>query len=269
MKTLIKEKELPVDEFKKLGLYQDGRLLLDREDTAALLAGRRTELKSMNDLEMDGFRIHQLDAKLSLSRTDDGSVKLNIHPIYKELMPHPLLSLDDSVALQKGTVSSIRKTVDDRGIERQQVIEYDEETKEFVSYHTDQVQVPVKVNGQPLTEIQQRAFRNGEIVVLEDGTRVQHTGTDSKGVRSDTKALIFSVLLDGGISYLVLRGLSNLVGNENGTQKGYTKGYNQALADMMGVQDHRTEKEKVVGGYPVGQMSDHSPDNRYGAARRQ
>lgn len=84
------------------------------------------------------------------------------------------------------------------------------------------------------------------MIELADGTRIQHSATESKGIRSDRKALILSVLLDGGISYLLLRGIRNLVGNSDAQKEGYTKGYNQALADSM-VGKPKREAEMTVG----------------------
>lgn len=71
------------------------------------------------------------------------------------------------------------------------------------------------------------------MVELKDGTKIQHSATDNKGIRSDGKRLILSVLLDGGISYLVFRGINNLRGRFEPQSEGYTEGYNHALADMM------------------------------------
>jgi hypothetical protein len=247
MGTTFKENELPIKELEALGLYQDGKMNLANEDVDVLLAGRRTEMRSMVNLQMDGFFIRQLDAKLSLKRNADGSVSVNLHPIYKELMPHPLLSEEESKLLQSGQLQNIqkvyKKTEDKVG---GLIIEYDAETKEFVSYDPDQVEVPIKVNGEILTEEKKKAFQNGELVTLEDGTKIQHSVTDSKGIRSDRKALILSVLLDGGISYLLFRGLRNILGNKEEQKEAHTKGYNLALADMT-VGKPKRELEMTVG----------------------
>jgi hypothetical protein len=63
METLIKKYELRVKELEKLGLYQDGLLNLASEDIDVLLAGRRTDIRSMIHLKVEGFSIQQLDAK--------------------------------------------------------------------------------------------------------------------------------------------------------------------------------------------------------------
>src|SRR5690606_5154054 len=90
-------------------------------------------------------------------------------------------------------------------------------------------------------------FRNGEVVELKDGTKIQHSATDNKGIRSDRKRLILSVLLDGGISYLVFRGINNLRGRLEPQDEGYTAGYNRALSDMMADKKIREKgNEKTV-----------------------
>lgn len=246
METPIKEKELPIVELEKLGLYKDGALTLQDGDIAAMLAGRRTELRSLYNLEMDGFKMSRLDAKLSLLREEDGKVALKIHPIYNEVQPHPLLNEKEIKQLLTGKLEAISKTFDDKGIERKLIIEYDEQTKEFISYYPYQVEVPIKVNGEMLNEKQKKAFQHGEIIELEDGTRLRHSAADSKGVKSDAKRLIFSVLLDGGLSYLVMRGLRHLASNGDLQKEGYTKGYNQALADMMVGKPKREEELTVA-----------------------
>jgi len=247
METLIKENELPVKELEKLGLYQNGQMNLSSEDLDALLAGRRTDMRSMVHLKMDGFAIRQLDAKLSLSRNEDGSVGLNLHPIYKEARLHPLLSEEEGRELQAGKLHAVQKVVEqaDKKLTNL-IIEYDEQTKEFVAYHPYQVEVPLKVNGETLSDKQKNEFQNGGVVELSDGTRIQHSATDSKGIRADRKALILSVLLDGGISYLVFRGVRNLSGSNDEQKEGHSKGYNEALADSM-VGKSKREMEMTVG----------------------
>jgi len=249
METYIKEKELPLKELEQLGVYKEGGLTLPGSDIAALLAGRRTDLCKLTDLEMEGFQISHLEAKLSLSRDREGKIKLNIHPIYQEAQQHPLLDDKEAKELMSGKVDSVKKLVEHNGMEQKLLIEFDKETKEFISYYPYQVEVPFKVNGETLDHKQKKAFQNGEVIELKDGTRLKHSATDSKGVRSDTKRLIFSVLFDGGLSYLVMRGLKNLAEKGELQKEGYTQGYNQALADMMGAKDHRIDKESTVGGY--------------------
>src|SRR5690606_31818694 len=113
MAKLIKENELPVKDFEKLGLYRDGRIDMNSEDMDALISGRRTAMRSMAHLELDGFNIRQLDAKLSLRRNGDGTVSLNLHPIYKDIQSHPLLDMDEAFRRAAGEVPSIQKEYSD------------------------------------------------------------------------------------------------------------------------------------------------------------
>jgi hypothetical protein len=232
METQFKEKDLPLGEFQKLGLYKDGKLNLKKEDLDAMLAGRRTGMLKLEDLKMDGFSIKQMEAKLSLSRLPDGAVSLNGHPINKEVKQHPLLGKLESEGLQFGKLASVQTERMQGDKLKKWIIEFDAETKEFVSYAPDMVQAPHKVNGETLSEKQKKAFQNGETVELSDGTRLQHRASEPKGVVSDRKALILSVLLDGGISYLLVRAIKNLADNSSAQKEEFTKGYNSALNDM-------------------------------------
>jgi hypothetical protein len=47
-------------------------------------------------------------------------------------------------------------------------------------------------------------------VEVEDGTKLQYTATNRDGIRANRIGLIASVLLDGGISYLLFHGLRTL-----------------------------------------------------------
>lgn len=249
MKYPINENEMPLSELEKLGLYKDGGFSISPENIDALLAGRRTDMLSMAGLNIDGLAIRQLDAKLSLSRNELGDVQLNIHPIYREPQWHPLLSDDEEKALIAGEQHVVSKEQEIDGNKKKKVIiEYDDLTREFIAYEPDEVQAPIRVNGEELSEKQQEAFRNGEVVELTDGTKIQHSATDNKGIRSDRKRLILSVLLDGGISYLVFRGINNLKGRFEPQSEGYSEGYNRALTDMMMADKKQKDKgnEKTV-----------------------
>lgn len=230
----FKDNELPLKELEKLGLYIQGRILLKRDDINALLAGRRTELTNFKDLKFEGLSIPELDAKLSLKKDQDGTVSLNVHPIYKVARTHELLNENESQKLQSGEIDNIAKEQEEqKGKIRKIIIEYDEQTKEFISYDPEQVNVPLKVNSEELSEEQKKKFKNGQVVELSDGTKFQHTALNPQGLRSDNKRLALSILFDAGISYLVYRGIQALKNRAAKFQnEGFTNGYNQAVADM-------------------------------------
>jgi hypothetical protein len=233
MNANYKINDLPLAELERLGLYKDGKLIMQPDDRNALLGGRRTELISLHELKADGFQIDQLDAKLSIVPDWDGKLILKIHPIYKEAQRHPLLLETEADMLEKNLMSSISKTYNNPPAKsKTYIIEYDPETREFISYDPQQVTSPHKVNGETLSKKQKDDFRNGAVVTLADGTKLQYKATESKGILSDRNALIFSVLLDGGISYLLIRGIRHLLNSNKAQADGQTPAFQKAFAEM-------------------------------------
>ncbi|WP_316759959.1 DUF4099 domain-containing protein [Pedobacter aquatilis] len=234
MKTQFNLSELPLSQFEALGIYRDKQLLLDPEEINTLLSGRRTALVPLHELKGTDFTIERLDARLSLHREASGAVELLIHPIYNIPRAHPLLSEYEMQELVSGSKSFIGKSVErEEGKAVMYNIEYDETTRDFVGYYVSKVQPPERVNGMLLSEEEKSALQRGELLELPDGTRLQHRATEPKGMLSDRKALVLSVLLDGGISYLLLRGINSLgVGIEQKDHK--TPAFNAALSEMEG-----------------------------------
>ena len=234
MKTQFSLSELPLSQFEALGIYRDGQLLLEPEEISTLLSGRRTTLVSLNELKGTDFSIERLDARLSLHRGLSGAVELLIHPIYKNTLAHPLLNDQEMQELVSGSKSFIGKAIErEEGLAVMYNIEYDETTRDFVGYYVSKVQAPERVNGMLLSEEEKSSFQRGELIELSDGTKLQHRATEPKGMLSDRKALVLSVLLDGGISYLLLRGINSISGaHEQRDHK--TPAFNAALSEMEG-----------------------------------
>jgi hypothetical protein len=232
MKNPFYVNELPKQEMEGIGLIDKaGNHTLSPEDVEALLAGRRTNLMSLKNLEASGFNIEQLDAKLSLDRKPDGQVGFKLHPIYKEPVIPPLLDEDEAQALISGKRLSIDKIIPGPG-KKEIVFEYDRDTREFISYDPGQVIAPDKINGYKLKDWQKDDFQKGLTVRLPDGTEIQHRATDPKGIRADRAALILSVLLDGGISYLLIRGLRHLLNSDKQQVDEQTPAFKKAYAEM-------------------------------------
>lgn len=97
-------KELPLKDLEALGLMKNDKLTLDQKSTDALLNGRVTDLLRLQNIKIDGLGVISLDAKLSMSRKDNGSVGLYVHPIYKERVAHPNLTPEENAAFSRGGV---------------------------------------------------------------------------------------------------------------------------------------------------------------------
>lgn len=231
----FQEKDLPVRDLETIGLAAGGQLLLNVDDLKALLSGRRTGLLELHDLEAENVKIKSLQAKLSLRVNAQGTTDLLIHPIYHRAVTPEFLNDSEAQKLQKGEIASLLKaTEDDRGRKTEMLIEYDPETREFMVSDTEKVLAPDMVNGEFLTAAQKAEYRKGREVQIADGTRFNYSGTDRQGIRSDRLALIASVFIDGGLSYMLYKGM-NMLFNQQRDEKQAAKlspGYLNAVKDM-------------------------------------
>jgi len=84
------------------------------------------------------------------------------------------------------------------------------------------------------------------ILHLKDGTRLQRRASSRSGVTANREALMYSLVLDGGISYMLLRSLRNLFGSKSQQKDPYTEGYQRALQDM---QQQQRNKPTILHSY--------------------
>lgn len=230
------EKQLPLDELETIGLAAGGQLLLNVEDMKALMSGRRTSLVHLKNLEAENIKIKSIDAKLSLRLRPDGKTDLLIHPVYRKPLVPEFLDEAEARELEKGEVASLRKeTTDKKGNKKEVLVEYDKETREFIVSDTGLILAPDMVNGEFLSPAQKLNYRKGKQVELADGTVFNYSGTDTHGVRSNKIALVASVLVDGGLSYLLFKGLNALFNSKRDPQAAgkLSPGYANALKDMQ------------------------------------
>jgi hypothetical protein len=235
---LFEEHEIPVSELERVGLAKNGRISLKEEDLTALLSGSRTGMLRLENFEQDDIRIMKMDAKLSLRENGQGTIELIIHPVYREVDAPSCLTAAEAEALEKGEAVNIEKSFfDEKGYFKDLLVEFDPETNEFIITDTDRIIAPDFVNNEKLTAEQKERYRKGKEVKLEDGTTFQFAGTDPKGIRSNKLALIASILVDGGLSYMLYKGLHALAGQKHDkVSEDYSRGYFHALEDMQGQQ---------------------------------
>jgi hypothetical protein len=229
------EMDIPVKELETIGLAVNGQMLLNEDDLKALLSGRRTGLLNLQNLEAENIRIKSLDAKISLHTNDQGKLDLLIHPIYRKPATPDFLDDYEAKQLEKGDVPNLLKTtVGEKGQRKDILVEYDKETREFIVSDTEKISAPDMVNNEYLTAAQKENYRKGREVALPDRTVMQYSGTDVKGIRSNRLALIASILIDGGLSYMVYRGLNALFNKERDQKDAETlsPGYYKALEDI-------------------------------------
>lgn len=231
----FKENELPIKDLETLGLASRGQLLLNINDLKALLSGRRTEMLHLENLETENIKIKAIDAKISLRRNEQGKTDLLIHPIYRKAATPDFLEDDEALQLEKGEVASLLKvTKNEKGDQKEILVEYDPETREFIVSDTEKIMVPDMINSEFLTPAQKEAYRKGKEVKLADGTVLNYSNSDSNGIRSNRLALIASIVVDGGLSYMVYQGLNAMFGKKHDPKESekLSPGYHSAMEDL-------------------------------------
>ena len=244
IKQIYNRQDLPLGDLQRIGLAGGNQIMLDEDDLKALQAGRRTDMLRLENLSADGLHIPALDAKLSVKPNDAGILELMVHPIYREPEAPSFLTDTQAEMLEKGEVPNLQKTIfDDEGHQKEVLVEFDKDTNEFIITDTEKIQAPDMVNGRLLTAEQKERYRKGKEVETEDGTTLQYAATENQGIRSDKLALIASILIDGGVSFVLYKGLNALFNKKQDKAPG--KNFDRALQDMSAAQF--AEKSTVLG----------------------
>jgi hypothetical protein len=168
---------------------------------------------------------------------------LLIHPIYRKERVPDFLPDEDAVKLADGDSSSFYKTVEVNGKKKNVIVEFDHDTKEFIITDGEQILVPDFVNGDELTPEQKRQFKKGETIEMPEGTKLRYSATTAQGIRSNKARLITSLVMNGGLSFLLYTGIKALSKKEPKVSQEYSKGYYQALEDL----NVRKVKERMGG----------------------
>lgn len=237
MKT---DKTLPMQDLRIFGIYKDGKFTIPEEQVRALRNGRMTDIVELKNLKGKNVEIDSLPARLSIVKGDNGEPSLRIDPVYREPNSHPHLSEDERQRLIRSEIANIRKSyVDKNGNVQTEIIEYDQETKQFMSFDPRAIKAPEAVDGQKLSPEQKKKYKEGEVVELADGTEFQLSTIDKRGIRSNRNGLILSVVLDGGLSYLLITGIQRMLGKKTKEEESYSQGYIDGLKEIKKQVEHK------------------------------
>lgn len=231
-----------MEQLESIGLAKWGKLMLDEDDLQAMLQGRRTDMLRLENLKFDGLHIAQLDTKLSLRENEQGDVELMLHPIYREVEAPNYLTKQEAEKLERGDVVNIEKMITDEEAQTKQVlVEFDRDTNEFVITDTEQIIAPDMVNNIKLTAGQMEKYKKGKEVEMSDGTTFQYTAVKKEGMRSNKLHLIASLIMDGGVSYMLYKMLHGLLGKKRDEKQAAltTPQYRQAFRDFQQWQKER------------------------------
>ncbi|WP_316738478.1 DUF4099 domain-containing protein [Pedobacter aquatilis] len=227
METLFHQNEFPVDDLGKLGLAKQGALLLEDADIMSMRLGRRSGLILIKNLDFGSFEIAAMEAKISLQREESGKAALLVHPVYN--LPRRLSFLTERYEqhLLKPSIANV--TIEDPDREgKALVVEYDAQTKEFISYSPENVQAPSIINADYLSPERKEDFRRGMAIELSDGTIVQHRATERLGIASNREKLYFFYDGRDGASHILFEGIANMPGSGEEQKPFRTNGFTRA-----------------------------------------
>lgn len=158
-------KDLPYNQFEKIGIDKREVLAMPSEDLKALLNGRTTNLQNIRLKDRDVERIMQV--KLSVQRYADGSLNLMIHPIRKEIKNDDQLSEAQLVNLKKGE-TIIAPKISMNGEKELYLFQLDRETNEVVKTRLNSISVPRYLMDIELTPQNKSDLLQGKTIRLED-----------------------------------------------------------------------------------------------------
>lgn len=241
-------RDLPLGDLSELGLFKNGELALPKKDIDALLSGMRTGLVSLKDINHGGIEVNEMNVKLSLTKNAEGKTELLVHPVYKMSKVPQYITAVEADDLITGLKANLIKETEKDGRQKKMMVEYDWDTREFIVTDTSRLRVPEMVNGMPLTPYQKERYVNGRQIEMPDGTTFQASSTSPEGLRSNRLALVVSLLIDGGISYLLLTGLKAMAGDRGffAQKDERNENYQRALqsaADSLG--KAKLDNEKI------------------------
>jgi hypothetical protein len=158
-------KDLPYNQFEKIGMSKREVLAMPSEDLKALLNGRTTKLQTIRIKDQDVEKTMQV--KLSVERFPDGSLNLMVHPIRKEIKNDDKLSESQLEKLKQGETLIAPKT-SMNGEKELYLYELDRETREIVKTRLNSISVPRYLMDIELSAKDRPNLLQGKTIDLED-----------------------------------------------------------------------------------------------------
>ncbi|MDO4801039.1 MAG: DUF4099 domain-containing protein [Prevotellaceae bacterium] len=159
MKQAFQEKDIPYEEFARLGYNKRDILFMNKEDLKQLLAGKRTSLMEINSV--DGQKLGKsIEAKFSLQRDEDGKVKLIIHPVRNEIQNDIKLNATQLEKLKQGQI--VMKKINDENY----LIQLDKDNNELLKTKVKDIVIPSHIEHIELGQEQKQKLKKGEPIIL-------------------------------------------------------------------------------------------------------
>lgn len=163
----FQEKDIPYDQFARLGYDKKTILFMNKEDIMQLLAGKRTSMMEIDTI--DGQKLGQsLKAKFSLQRDEYGKVNLVIHPYRNVIQNDIKLNNTQIERLKQGLL--VTKKIDGENY----LVQLDKDNNELLKTPIKDIIIPSHIEHIELGQEQKQKLKKGEPIILQaDGKDFQ------------------------------------------------------------------------------------------------
>ena len=158
-------KDLPYNQFEKIGMSKREVLTMPSEDLKALLTGRTTNLQTIKFKNQEAEQSMQV--KLSVQRFPDGSLNLMVHPIRKEIKNEDKLN-ESQLEKLKSEETIIAPKTSLNGEKELHLFQLDRETNEIVKTRLNSISVPRYLMDIELSPQNRSDLLQGKTIQLED-----------------------------------------------------------------------------------------------------
>ena len=177
----FKIEDLSEKDLAKIGLTKNDISQLPRITYNALMSGGRTTL--MRITKKENGNVKDIDAKLSLSKKENGQTQIHLHPVNAIAQNIFNLGADQTEALESGKKKFVKTTQVVNGEEKKLLVYFDKDTNEYIGVEKDKITPPKKINDLELTPEQQQDLKEGKEITL-DQNKLRLDPTHETGIRS-------------------------------------------------------------------------------------
>jgi hypothetical protein len=126
------------------------------------------------------------------------------------------------------------------------LIEFNKEKNSFEIVNSSRIPKVQAINGEKITKEEQEQLERGEEITTKDGEKVKYSPKEQTFVqRNNNRLLIASLLIDGGISYLIIKAAERLANKESIAESQENKQENKQGVDKEYVKELEKLKNEI------------------------
>lgn len=157
----IKEHQLPVQQFERLGISQERLNKLPKDEMKNILSGFPSNMKFLTFKDHEG-NMQKVNAKLSVYQNTDGTIGLKVHPYRARIKNDMELSKNELNQLKSGS------TVQKKHHGRDYLVQLDQSINELRKIRVDHIKVAEAAGKAQLTPRQKEDLLAGKAIQVKD-----------------------------------------------------------------------------------------------------